>query len=75
MSNMSYCRFENTLADLQDCSENLRNKLSDREKKARQQLVELCGYILEELGADIDNNEVMDLAENITEDESESDDE
>ena len=62
MSNMSYCRFENTLADLQDCADNLRNKLSSSEAKARQRLVLLCGTILEELGASVDIPSVLDFS-------------
>jgi hypothetical protein len=48
MSNMSYCRFSNTLADLQDCYEALREgkKLSQEEEKAKDHLLELCSDIL-----------------------------
>jgi hypothetical protein len=48
MSNMGYCRFENTLADLQDCAEALDeidgdlSDLSDREQKAARALIVLC---------------------------------
>ncbi len=55
MSNMSYCRFENTAGDLDDCVEQLRalfgdgedrpTKIpadNDRERAARVRLVELC---------------------------------
>ena len=43
MSNMSYCRFENTYRDLQDCKENMDDTdLSDTEKKYRKWLIELC---------------------------------
>jgi len=48
MSNMSYCRFENTLHDLRDCWENFedpQDELSESEKKARKKLVELCREI------------------------------
>jgi len=41
--NMSYCRFENTLNDLRDCSRNMGNDdLSESEFYARKQLIELC---------------------------------
>lgn len=48
--NMSYCRFENTLRDLQDCADNLHDKLEGEEKAARRQLIDLCAMILEESG-------------------------
>lgn len=48
MANMSYCRFENTLEDLQACREHLDDNLSEREEKARRELVELCTSIAEE---------------------------
>jgi hypothetical protein len=48
MSNMSYCRFENTLADLKDCAENLEEELSEREHKARKKLIETCKDIVDE---------------------------
>ena len=51
MSNMSYCRFENTSRDLGDCldaieNENL-NDLSSYEKKGLQDLLDYCEAILE----------------------------
>ena len=44
MSNMSYCRFENTLADLKDCEEalDLGRKLSDSEQEAFKEMLEVC---------------------------------
>lgn len=49
MSNMSYCRFENTLLDLQDCADALDSegtaKLSDSEKRAANALIKLCKRI------------------------------
>ncbi len=43
MSNMSYCRFRNTLGDLQDCYDNMDDaEMSDDELIARQRLVQLC---------------------------------
>lgn len=54
MSNMSYCRFENTLKDLDDCYENMGDDLSDSptEEQARKELIELCKSIVEEYGED-----------------------
>ena len=43
MSNMSYCRFQNTLNDLKDCSENMdSDNLSKDESRARNSLIALC---------------------------------
>jgi len=51
MSNMSYCRFENTYKDLQDCVRSLGKKsleeLSDQEKKFAKSMRELCEEYLE----------------------------
>lgn len=49
MSNMSYCRFENTVADLRDCFEHISDDdLSEREEAARDDLIEICKNIVEE---------------------------
>ncbi|MCA1800577.1 MAG: hypothetical protein LC687_04065 [Actinobacteria bacterium] len=49
MANMSYCRFENTLADLRDCIENFEDdQLSTSEFNAREEMIELCMEIAEE---------------------------
>jgi hypothetical protein len=51
MPNMSYCRFQNTLSDLRDCSSNLRDgDLSREEASARRQMLQLCMNMLEEVG-------------------------
>lgn len=43
MGNMSYCRFENTFRDLQDCEEHIFDKdLSESEEKYRKRLINLC---------------------------------
>ena len=61
MANMSYCRFENTANDLQDCLDNLNSQdrdgepLSKSETEYRKRLIELC-------------QEVVDSAEDIEED-------
>ena len=58
MSNMSYCRFENTYKDLLDCSENLMDdELSQSEAKYRQKLVKLC---VEIVGSAISENLVSE---------------
>ena len=46
MSNMSYCRFQNTLSDLKDCMEHIEDEgLSEEEEEARERLKELCADI------------------------------
>lgn len=56
MSNMSYCRFRNTLSDLRDCYENMEepedSELSREEERAREQLIILCQQIAEDFGQD-----------------------
>ena len=46
MGNMSYCRFENTYGDLQDCYHALGEKsldeLSGTEKKYAKKLIKMC---------------------------------
>ncbi len=55
MSNMSYCRFENTLPDLTDCfgSMDLIDDLSDNERRARLELIEICIEIAQYYGDEI----------------------
>jgi len=50
MGNMSYCRFQNTLPDLEDCFDNLHETedLSEEESKARKRLILLCRDIVGE---------------------------
>lgn len=49
MGNMSYCRFRNTLGDLDDCYEALDETLaSDDEIKARLSLIRLCALIADD---------------------------
>lgn len=47
MSNISYCRFQNALNDLEDCYEALGNNenLSSEEQSAAIRLIKLCGDI------------------------------
>lgn len=52
MSNMSYCRFQNTLSDLMDCEENLFDECSDDEAQARDRLVRLAHKIAEQVPID-----------------------
>ena len=51
MSNMSYCRFQNTLPDLKDCADALDDidgdleSLSKKERSAAIELVAVCAKI------------------------------
>lgn len=63
---MSYCRFENTLADLQDCQQALNSiyedvaEMSRYEKNSVVELVALCKQISDEWGID----EVQEIIDN-----------
>jgi hypothetical protein len=50
MANMSYCRFENTLRDLQDCYHNMEGVSDHEEQRARQRLIDLCKDIIDDYG-------------------------
>lgn len=51
MSNMSYCRFQNTLTDLRDCLDNIENNdLSEAEHRARMKIIKLCFKIVDCFG-------------------------
>lgn len=48
MPNLSYCRFQNTLADLLDCQRHLLDEgLSPEEERARQRMIQACQEIAE----------------------------
>ena len=58
MANMSYCRFENTLSDLEDCYEDMEfgkdfSELSLTEQEARNELVALCKKIAEQFDEEL----------------------
>lgn len=53
MSNLGYCRFQNTLSDLQDCSEHIYDELEGAEDTARNELVATCQQILEALDYEV----------------------
>jgi len=55
MSNMSYCRFQNTLKDLRDCRDALSelselSELSTDEKEAAIKLIRMCAWINNNFG-------------------------
>jgi len=56
MGNMSYCRFENTVRDLQDCYDNfdLNESASEHEQRARKRMIKLCVEIAIDYGCEID---------------------
>lgn len=52
MSNMSYCRFENTLSDLRDCWEawnEPESELNESEKKAKERISKLVKEMAEDI--------------------------
>lgn len=54
MANMSYCRFENTASDLQDCYDNMdSDEFSEREAKSRKRIIQLSCDIAESYGDEI----------------------
>lgn len=69
MSNMSYCRFENTLHDLGDCLEALedgaldRRDLNDSERESALELIEMCGEIYANFSKEADEDEYYDEEE------------
>lgn len=55
MSNMSYCRFENTLGDLRDCRDAMdETDLSESETRCRKRLIKMCVGIAFDYG-DLDD--------------------
>ena len=46
---MGYCRFHNTVSDLEDCLDHLLDDdLSEEEEQARTRLIEVCQDIIEQ---------------------------
>lgn len=68
MSNMSYCRFENTSKDLQDCLDNWNKPTSDSEEKHKLKIYELAKDIVEKVDSESINEfgdtDEEDLGEN-----------
>ncbi|MFA5217274.1 hypothetical protein [Sulfuricurvum sp.] len=50
MANMSYCRMENTYADLRDCYENWDEASSESELKYRAKILEIAQDIVGDFG-------------------------
>ena len=54
MGNMSYCRFENTMEDLQDCLNHISRKAeNDYDENARIQMIGLFKEIMEDYDGDV----------------------
>lgn len=54
MPNMSYCRFENTSSDLEDCIDHWEDELSESENKSKKilifqaiQILKMEGYVID----------------------------
>ena len=65
MSNMSYCRFENTANDLRDCVDNADSEVSQEEHRARKRIAIYCAEFLNTIGMDVDKDEAEKLAEGL----------
>ena len=64
MSNMSYCRFENTVSDLEDCVESWSDGVSSKdEARARQRLVEVAEELLSLYRSDREMVDTLELNE------------
>ena len=54
MSNMSYCRFENTMEDLHDCLDHISRKAeNDYDENARIQMIGLFKEVAEDYDGDV----------------------
>jgi len=54
MGNMSYCRFENTMSDLQDCLGNINRKAeNDYDESSRQDMIALFKEVAEDYDGDV----------------------
>lgn len=79
MANMSYCRFHNTLADLNDCESALNAFINDdentiesaEERNKAKKLIELCSYIADNYSAE----DIDEQAKHYDEDEDEEEEE
>ena len=54
MANMTYCRFRNTVDDLQDCYDAMDEPVSPEEQQARRRLIRLACEIALNYGAEVD---------------------
>lgn len=57
MSNLSYCRFQNTAADLRDCVDHACSHLEGDERRSRLSVLRSCVDILESIGLVVEDPE------------------
>ena len=56
MSNMSYCRFQNTKTDLLDCEENMENiDIDEDEARARKSIIKICKRIVDDYREELED--------------------
>lgn len=71
--NMGYCRFQNTLRDLEDVYEHMEDVLSTDEHEAREEIIRICTAISREIKANLYELRCEDDEELDEEDENEED--
>jgi hypothetical protein len=59
--NMSYIKFENTLAALQECAGDWDNPSSKSEEKAKKRLIQLMADLLSDDGHNVELNEIEEV--------------
>ena len=68
---MSYCRYENTLADLRDCKEamsgNADAELSESERSCKKALIQLCIKIARDYGQNQDDDYLAAVRQQVEE--------
>ena len=69
MGNMAYCRFENTLADLEDCQDNFNRVESIEEAQAAIDLYRLCCTIANDVSLSRLERKLKELEQELEEDE------
>ena len=75
MGNMSYCRFQNTAKDFQDCVNAMNEglELSKREQESFIRMVKLCREVAENYEG-MDDDELRELSSDEDDDEEDEDD-
>lgn len=64
MSNMPYCRFQNTLQDLRDCANHISDTdLSPDEASARERLISICREVVERLSTESEEENGIGMPE------------
>lgn len=65
MSNVSYCRFENTVPDFVDCTEHIEDELSETEDRYRKTLINGCADVFDMLGVSYDWDALEDAMQRL----------